>query len=268
MGTLSLSSRAAMRWDSRRGRSGPRRWTPRCPWRELDDGGDGSDHKPVVVPLDTSAVIRACDEHGFLEGEACPGCGDEGRHVLDEDRRTRLSKFISGALRHFPDDAGLTLDDQGWAEYEALVEAVTGTYPWADPEHVAAVVATDPNGRFDRRGDRVRATYGHSVDVDLESTDAAVPDRLYHGTAPRNLDSIAEDGLKPMGRQQVHLSATPADARAVGERHAETPVLLTIGARAMEEDGFEIDRRGTRTYTVDQVPPEYVERFDETAVTD
>lgn len=26
--------------------------------------------------------------------------------MIDEDRRVRLSKFLSGALRHFPEDAG------------------------------------------------------------------------------------------------------------------------------------------------------------------
>lgn len=205
-------------------------------------------------------MIRVCDEHGFFEGETCPDCGDTGRHVLDANRRTRLSKFMSGALRHFPDDVGLTLDDRGWAAYEALVDAVTGKYSWATPEHVAAVIATDPKGRFERRGERVRAAYGHSVDVDLDPTDTMVPDRLYHGTAPRNLDAIAEEGLRPMGRQQVHLSATPAAAREVGQRHADSPVRLAIDARAMVDDGFAIDQRGTDTYTVDHVPPAYIEQ--------
>lgn len=208
-------------------------------------------------------VIRACNDHGYVLGETCPVCGDEGRHVLDDDRRTRLSKFLSGALRHFPEDAGVSLDDRGWADYGTLVDAVVDRYHWADPKHVAAVIATDPNGRFERQGDRVRAAYGHSVDVDLDPTDSEVPDRLYHGTAPRNLDAIAEEGLRPMDRQQVHLSGTPEAARAVGERHAVDPVVLVIDAAAMERDGFEIDKRGVETYTVVRVPLAYIERFKE-----
>lgn len=207
-------------------------------------------------------MIRACEDHGYVDGDACLVCGAEGRLVLDEDRRVRLSTFASGVLRHFPDDAGLALDDRGWTGWEALVETITGNYPWAEPEHVAAVVATDPKGRFERRDDRVRAAYGHSVDVTLEPTGTAVPERLYHGTAPRNLDAIAEEGLRPMARQQVHLSGTPEGAREVGARHADEPVVLVVDARRMARDGLRVDERGVDTYTVDRVPPEYVERVD------
>lgn len=208
-------------------------------------------------------MIRACENHGYVDGDACPVCGDEGRIVVDEDRRVRLSKFASGALRHFPDDAGLTLEDRGWTRYGTLVDAVTGTYPWATPEHVEAVIETDPNGRFERRGDRIRAAYGHSVDVTLGPTASTVPDRLYHGTAPENLEAIAAEGLRPMDRRQVHLSGTPERAREVGARHAHEPVLLAVDARAMEKDGFAIDERGVDTYTVDRVPPAYLERVDD-----
>lgn len=207
-------------------------------------------------------MIRACEDHGYFEGGDCPTCGDEGRTVLDDGRRTRLSKFVSGALRHFPDDAGLSVDDHGWTEYRELVEAVTDRYSWAEPEHVEAVVATDSKGRFERRGDRIRAAYGHSIDVTLEPTASTVPERLYHGTAPRNLEAILDEGLKPMGRQQVHLSETAEEAREVGRRHADDPVLLTVDAEAMRRDGFEVDRRGTGTYTVDRVPAQYVEPMD------
>jgi putative RNA 2'-phosphotransferase len=98
--------------------------------------------------------------------------------------------------------------------------------------------------------------------VTLEATKADVPSRLYHGTAPRNLDNIAEEGLKPMSRQQVHLSKTPREARTVGGRHADDPVVLVVDSETMVRDGFEIDERGRDTYTVDAVPPEYVERRD------
>ncbi|MFH5800623.1 RNA 2'-phosphotransferase [Haladaptatus sp. CMAA 1911] len=207
-------------------------------------------------------MVRTCDDHGFFVGESCPVCGDAGEEVIGENRRVRLSKFMSGVLRHFPADVGLTLNTRGWVDYDEFVDAVTDKYPWARPQQVAAVVATDSKGRFERRDDRIRAVYGHSVDVSVESTTTDVPNRLYHGTAPRNLDGIAEEGLKPMGRQQVHLSKTPREALAVGGRHADEPVVLVIDSETMTRDGFEIDKRGHDTYTVDAVPPEYIERRD------
>lgn len=176
---------------------------------------------------------------------------------------------MSGALRHFPEDAGLELDDRGWTSYDDLVAAVERKYGWTRAEHVAAVIATDPEGRFERTGgagsnkesdlaDRVRAAYGHSVDVSLEPTDAPVPDELYHGTAPANLESIRESGLRPMSRQHVHLSESPDAARRVGSRRTDDPVVLTVDAAGMLADGRRITKRGRETYTTDRLPPSYL----------
>ena len=209
-------------------------------------------------------AIRYCETDGFFEGDHCPACGASGRAVVGGSRRRQLSKFISGALRHFPDDAGLDLDRAGWTPIASLVAAVEGRYDWADRETVLGVVATDPKGRFERDGaGRVRAAYGHSVDVELDADEGPVPDTLYHGTAPRNAAAIREEGLKPMGRQQVHLSEGVADARDVGQRHADDPVVFVVDAAAMKAAGHDIAQRGTATYTTDRVPPRFLTRLDE-----
>ncbi|MFC6757240.1 MULTISPECIES: RNA 2'-phosphotransferase [Haloarcula] len=208
------------------------------------------------------ADVRRCDDHGFFEGDSCPHCEADGEHVVDGDRRRQLSKFVSGALRHFPDDAGLDLDGNGWTALPDLVDAVESKYNWPDRETVDAVVVTDPKGRFERDpggdSDRIRAAYGHSVDVTIEADGGPVPDTLYHGTAPRNVAAIAEEGLRPMNRQRVHLSASVETATEVGSRHADDPVLLEVDAAAMEADGLEIAKRGEATYTTDRVPPAYL----------
>ncbi|WP_225335466.1 RNA 2'-phosphotransferase [Halomicrobium urmianum] len=223
-----------------------------------------------------TATIRACDEHGFFDGETCPACGGRGETVLSGERRRRLSKFASGALRHFPDDVGLSLDDAGWTAFDDLAEAVAGKYDWGGSRELAGVIETDPKGRFEwtggaaagsddsqaPAGGRVRAAYGHSVDVDLDAADTPVPDTLYHGTAPRNVDAIREEGLRPMSRQKVHLSGTLAEAREVGSRHADDPIVFAVDAAAMERDGRRVVERGRATYTTDRVPPAYLELLD------
>jgi putative RNA 2'-phosphotransferase len=212
--------------------------------------------------------VRQCDDHGFFEGDGCPRCGAAGEHVVDGGRRRQLSKFVSGALRHFPDDAGLELDEHGWTPVPELVAAVESTYHWPDRETVAAVVATDPKGRFERdpgfgtAPDRIRAAYGHSVDVTIEDEGGPVPETLYHGTAPRNMAAILAEGIRPMSRQQVHLSADVETAREVGQRHGDDPVVLEIDAAAMERDGHEVAKRGAATYTTDRVPPAYLSKRD------
>lgn len=202
-------------------------------------------------------MIRLCPEHGYFasdEADSCD-CGREGSAILSEQRRVRLSEFVSGALRHFPDDAGLTLDENGWTDYDALVDAVVSRYGWARPEHVDAVLATDPKGRFESDAGRVRAAYGHSVDVALDGeddTENEVPDTLYHGTARRNVSAIKKEGVVPKGRQEVYLSRTIEEARDVGARHGD-PVVFEVDA-----ENLDVERRGDTVYAVDDVPPEYL----------
>jgi putative RNA 2'-phosphotransferase len=202
--------------------------------------------------------VHRCGRHGYHEGGVCPACEEPSTRVVSGNRRERLSRFVSGSLRHFPADAGIELDAGGWTGVGALGDAVVQRYDWARREQLDGVLATDPKGRFERRDDRVRAAYGHSVAVDLGATDEPVPDTLYHGTAPRNLDAVREEGLRPMGRAEVHLSGTVKAAVEVGSRHATDPVVLTVDAAGMLSDGREIQGRGEETYTTDRVPPEYL----------
>jgi putative RNA 2'-phosphotransferase len=229
--------------------------------------------------------VFACHEHGYVEAEradrdgACPVCGTDARRVLSGDRRRRLSKFCSGALRHFPGDVGLALDDAGWTPRDALVRAVERKYDWASAECVDAVVATDPKGRFERderdgadaesRGGEqggtavIRAAYGHSVEVDLETRGTPVPETLYHGTDPANVDAITTGGLRSMDRQQVHLSGSVDRARDVGRRHAADPVVLAVDAAGLQAAGHAVTKRGRSVYTTGRVPPAYLRVVEE-----
>ena len=205
--------------------------------------------------------ISHCETHGYFDATECPSCGATGTKILDSATRTRISKFLSGALRHFPEDAGLDLDAAGWTAIDSVVDRVGDKYG-VDRDAVIGIIRTDPKGRFEVDTDRVRAAYGHSVAVDLDAGGTPVPDTLYHGTSPDALDSITREGLKPMGRQSVHLSDSVDDAKSVGSRHAADPVILEIDAGAMCADDHTITKRGQAVYTTDRVPPEYIAQID------
>ncbi|TQQ82935.1 RNA 2'-phosphotransferase [Halonotius terrestris] len=205
--------------------------------------------------------ISYCDEHGYFDSATCPTCGTSGTHILNGSTRRQVSKFLSGALRHFPDDAGLDLDDAGWTTLNTVVDRASEKYG-IDREAVEGIIRTDPKGRFEVDDGRVRAAYGHSVAVDLDSGGTPVPDTLYHGTSPDALVSIREEGLKPMSRQYVHLSESVDDAKEVGSRHAADPVILQINAAPMQADGQTITKRGKSVYTTDHVPPRYLSELD------
>jgi putative RNA 2'-phosphotransferase len=206
--------------------------------------------------------VRYCDDHGYFAVGACPICNHSGERVIPSDQRRQLSGFMSGALRHFPSDVGLNLDEEGWTGFDELVAVVEQKYQWAGHDAVEGVVATDPKGRFERGNSRLRAAYGHSIDVKIDTSDRPVPDTLYHGTAPRNLDAIRDEGLRPMSRQKVHLSETIEEADTVGQRYTSDPVVLAIDVAGMVDDNHQIEKRGKTTYTTDSVPPKYLQIID------
>ena len=57
------------------------------------------------------------------------------------------SKFISLILRHKPETIGITLDEHGWADVDALIEGISRTQPF-DREMLEEIVATDEKGRY------------------------------------------------------------------------------------------------------------------------
>ena len=177
-------------------------------------------------------------------------------------RRTRdeaASRFLSLVLRHRPDRIGLALDAQGWADLDALVRLSNAHGTPLTRDEVLRIVATNDKQRFalDATGSRIRASQGHSVDIDLGLEPSEPPSVLYHGTATRFLHPIRKRGLVAGSRRHVHLSESVATATAVGARHG-VPAVLTVDARAMHRDGHAFFRSANGVWLVDAVPARYL----------
>jgi putative RNA 2'-phosphotransferase len=107
----------------------------------------------------------------------------------DERRTVKVSKYLSKHLRHQPERIGLTPDPAGWVEIDALITAAAAHgFPVTREELDHAVAANDKQ-RFAVDGDRIRASQGHSIEVDLGLPPATPPPYLYHGTVARALDA-------------------------------------------------------------------------------
>jgi putative RNA 2'-phosphotransferase len=171
----------------------------------------------------------------------------------------RLSKFLSFVLRHKPDAIELTLDPQGWASIDELIERGNAAGTQFDHDELLQVVETNDKKRFSISADgrRIRAAQGHSVTVELGLSPQEPPPVLYHGTATRFVESILSAGLKPQARQQVHLSANEATAHSVGQRHGK-PVILKIEALRMHAQGSKFYLTDNDVWLTDQVPPEFL----------
>lgn len=165
---------------------------------------------------------------------------------------------MSLALRHRPGRFGLTLDRAGWVPVTDLLAALRLSRADLD-----AVVTGNDKQRFAvARGadgvDRIRASQGHSVPVDLGLAPAAPPELLFHGTSDSSLPAIRTEGLQRGRRHHVHLSPDVATARRVGARRAGTVVVLTVEAAAMAEHGFVFYRSDNGVWLTDTVPPAYL----------
>lgn len=147
-----------------------------------------------------------------------------------------ISKFMSYVLRHAPDEAGLTLDDNGWTDLTALCAAVEKRFG-VGRKRIEQVVTTSPKKRFSLDGNRIRAAQGHSVKVDLAVAPTAPPATLYHGTKREFRDAILAEGLTAQGRQHVHLSAKIETALVVARRRRGDDLLLKVDAARMHGDG-------------------------------
>lgn len=224
----------------------------------------GRDKALSTTALLAGSMIGLCPEHGGFDGKRCPRCDHPGDPSLEEHRRVRLSKLMSGALRHFPDELGLEPDEKGWVSFETLVDAVHDRYIWATEGAVRAVVGADPKGRFQLREDRIRAAYGHSIEVALGPAETTEdPEVLYHATARETVDRVLFEGLRPMDRNEVHMSPTPEEALEVGQRHDDDPVLLEVDVERLETMGIDVHARSDRVYTAEHVPPDCLEVVEE-----
>ncbi len=175
------------------------------------------------------------------------------------DRFAGLSRFLSFVLRHEPEAIGLHLDREGWASVDELIVCARTRGRTLDAATIAEAVATNDKQRFALSDDgaRIRAVQGHSIDVDLGLAPVVPPALLHHGTATRILVAIRRDGLRPLDRQFVHLSASVTAAERVGARHGK-PVVIAVHAFEAHEAGHVFHLSQNHVWLVRTLPPEFL----------
>lgn len=169
------------------------------------------------------------------------------------------SKFISLVLRHKPEEIGLALDENGWANVTELIERMGKRGHKFDFNTLKEIVDTNEKKRFSFNEDctKIRANQGHTIEVDVELKATTPPAVLYHGTAAKSVDSIMQNGLSKMQRLHVHLSADYETAVKVGQRHGK-PVVLSVDATAMQAEGHTFYLSENNVWLVAEVPAKYL----------
>jgi len=214
------------------------------------------------IQLAKDIMIRKCNEHGYFRGHECPECGDNGRYVLDDEREERLGRFISGALRHFPEDVGPEMDMQGWVNLDNLCNIMESRYRWSTEERLIALIDSDVKKRYEAEGSRIRARYGHSVNVNLDYPGNEFA-YLYYGVSLEEVDMLLENGITPIRQRYVHLSTSYRKANEAASVHTENPVVIEVDAETAQQNGLFFMSVNDDIVLTDEVPPEYLNVVEE-----
>src|SRR5438128_12337784 len=106
----------------------------------------------------------------------------------------------------------------------------------------------------------MRATYGHSKDIDLDLPTEGIPDVLFYPTTEDESHLLMEAGLRPSDRKMVHLSATFEAALEAGRVRIAQTVILEIEAKTDRDARVVIQKAGKTVFKSKENPSECLQR--------
>src|SRR5438477_363012 len=122
----------------------------------------------------------------------------------------KLVHTMAHALRHDPAKYGLKPDAEGWVSFDDLIIAIRyERREWMNLDHdkIVVLLAAMESDRFEIAGPKIRAVYGHSINLEKPPPIQNSPEVLFHGTSAENSAEITAKGLLRMSSQFVHLSS-------------------------------------------------------------
>ena len=179
--------------------------------------------------------------------------------------RNSLARKLALVLRHAPEKFELEMDINGWIDIKDIIRQFkkgNKRFHWLRPHHFTAIAETDPKGRYEVRGNTIRATYGHTVEIELDLPTDNIPDALYFPCDPEQAENLLEVGISPSGRAHVHLSATIRNAAEAGHVHFKLPTILEVDTAQMHAAGETIWHAGVTVYLTENVPAQYLSVVD------
>ena len=179
--------------------------------------------------------------------------------------RNSLARKLALVLRHAPEKFDLEMDINGWIDIKDIIRQFkkgNKRFHWLRPHHFTAIAETDPKGRYEVRGNTIRATYGHTVEIELDLPTDNIPDALYFPCDPEQAENLLEVGISPSGRAHVHLSATIRNAAEAGHVHFNLPTILEVDTAQMYAAGETIWHAGVTVYLTENVPSQYLTVVD------
>ena len=208
-------------------------------------------------------MIRECEEHGYFRDEHCPICGEEGKFIMSDYEVEKIGRTLAAILRH--GKFGLEMDSSGNMDLRDVVSKIRERNPrmnWLRSRQIEALVETDPKGRYVISGGKIRATYGHTIPLDIKLDCENIPDELFYPATGEEAEITLESGIFPADRAMVHLSRTYRDAFRAGSVRTDDPLVLVIDTGVCMELGSEIGRAAKTVYLCRSVPSDAIDLAD------
>ena len=173
---------------------------------------------------------------------------------MKEPKLSNIIRTLVYILRHHPWDYGLDLDHEGWTDLQQLTDALRLRNPDCyslTPTRLVKLI--EPMDRFQIRDGKIRASYGHSIALRKPPEPATPPATLLHGTERTALQLIFEAGLKPMGRQFVHLTSS-FDWVTNFIQSKAAAVILVLDSQAAHQVGITFRQANEQVWLSDPIP--------------
>jgi putative RNA 2'-phosphotransferase len=169
--------------------------------------------------------------------------------------------MLALVLRHAPEKFNVEMDINGWVNSRELSESIQGQrkhFHWLRGWHFEAIANADEKGRYQVEGEMIRATYGHSIELELDLPTDDIPEALYWPCDPEEISTHLEFGLVTGDRNHVHLSRTIANAMEAGHVRHSRPAIIEVDTTRAIADGNTIWRAGKTVFLCEEMPADYL----------
>ena len=186
---------------------------------------------------------------------------------MSDREANSLGRILALVLRHAPEKFGVDMDINGWVNARELSEAIGKQrrhYHWLRAWHFEAIANADEKGRYQVENEMMRATYGHSIELDLDLPTDDIPEVLYYPCETEEVETLLEYGITAGDRKNVHLTRSIRNAMDAGHVRIHRPAIVEVDTARAIADGHTIYRAGTTVFLTDEVPGEYLYQVEET----
>lgn len=210
-------------------------------------------------------MLRQCRSHGHFVGSNCHECNAEGKFIMSDREMNSIGRILALVLRHAPEKFGIEMDINGWVnalDLSVKVGEQRRNLHWLRKWHFEAIATTDDKGRYQVEGDMIRATYGHSIELELDLPTDNIPEELYWPCEEDGVEALLEYGITKGERKHIHLSKTIANAMEAGHVRIARPTILEVDTVRAIAEGNIIWRAGKTVFLCEGMPPTFLCKVD------